>query len=87
MLDVTAILPLADITERMNHIRLNIPTGLGLEVLVDFVDYFYATSVYRISQTPSASSRQTRDSATAQSSNESGNSSFASFVGHHRPSL
>lgn len=45
MLDALAFLPLNDITEGMNHIRQNIPTGNGLEALVDLVDYFDATYV------------------------------------------
>ena len=45
MLDALAFLPLNDITEGMKHIRQNIPTGNGLEALVDLVDYFDATYV------------------------------------------
>jgi phosphoglycolate phosphatase-like HAD superfamily hydrolase len=45
MLDALAFLPLNDITEGMNHIRQNIPTGNGLEALVDLVEYFDATYV------------------------------------------
>jgi len=45
MLDALAFLPLSDITEGINHICQHIPTGNGLEALVDLVDYFDATYV------------------------------------------
>jgi len=60
MLDALAFLPLSDITEGMNHIRQHIPTGNGLEALVDFVDYFdatYVTGSIRRIQRPVASHR------------------------------
>ena len=45
MLDALTFLLLNYITEEMKHIRQNIPTGNGLEALVDLVDYFNATYV------------------------------------------
>ena len=45
MLDALAYLPLTDVTEGMQYIRQNIPTGDGLEALLDLVDCFDATYV------------------------------------------
>jgi len=45
MLDALAFLPLTEVAEGMQHIRASIPTGNGLEALVELVDYFDATYV------------------------------------------